>query len=130
MSESEIIISFLEKVNRERIKTLLETKKGRKKFLATLAHNFIDKVDHNYLKKINGNKDDIVKTVSKYFNKKKFNIISEYSELDNARLELNEALQIIVGFEMGTIIYCTDGSVMYYEGEDIKERYIISKCAI
>lgn len=130
MSESEIISKYLKLENRERIKTLVESKNGRKKFLKSLSHNFIDKVDPKFIKRINGNKSEIIKVILNHFKKKEFQIISENSEFEKNNYELIDALENIIGFGMGTIIYSIDGSLMYYEGEDINERYIISKNAI
>jgi hypothetical protein len=130
MSESEIISSFIKKENRDRVKTLLESKKGRKKFVATLAHNFIDKVEPSYIKQIYGSNNEIIDLVKNKLRNEKCFVISGLSEIDKKHVNLEEVLKIIIGYGMGTILYTSGGSQLYYEGEDNNERYIISKKAI
>lgn len=130
MNESEIISSFIKKEDRERVRFLLESERGRKKFLSSLSHKFIDKVEPKFIKRITGTKAEVIKIVLDYFSKKEINIISEDYKLDKTDIEINEALENIVGYGMGTIIYSIDGNLMYYEGEDQNENYLIIKNSI
>jgi hypothetical protein len=131
MNESEIISDFLKPKNKERVKVLLSSERGRQKFiLTTLAHNFIDKVDPKFIQANIGTEADIVTIVVNCFNKMNFGIISEYVEFEKMKFDLKDVLKQIIGFGMGTIIYSIDGSIMYYEGEESNERYIISKNSI
>ena len=130
MSESEIISAILKNDNRERAKTLIESKNGRRKFLLTLDHNFIDKVDPKYIIQLGGHKNEIIDRVKTYFEGKKCFTISSYSEFDKLELDIVEALEMVIGYGMGTLIYSGDGKVMFYESEDQYGSYLISKKAI
>jgi septum formation topological specificity factor MinE len=127
MRESEIISNFLKKGNQERIKTLLNSTKGRNKFLLTLDHNFIEKVNPKYITQLSGHKDEIINIIKKYFDNKKCFTISSYSKFDKLELNIVDALEMVIGYQMGTIIYSKDGKVMFYESEDQYGRYLIKK---
>jgi len=130
VNESDIITSFLRHENKDRVKTLIESKNGRKKFLSILAHNFINKVDPRFINQISGNKNEVIAIVKKQFDGNKCFVVSEYSKFDGLQMDLEEALEMVIGFGMGTILYNSDGTRMFYEGEEQYERYIIYKKAI
>ncbi|HEY3856750.1 MAG TPA: hypothetical protein VGO67_20385 [Verrucomicrobiae bacterium] len=51
--------------------------------------------------------------------------ISSLSKWDGLDLGLHEALEMVVGYNIGTVLCCTSGRLAYYESEDIRERYIL-----
>lgn len=53
--------------------------------------------------------------------------ISCHEAWDARELRLRDALDLIVGFSMGTILCCIPGKLAYYEGEDRSSRYILSR---
>ncbi len=52
--------------------------------------------------------------------------ISSHREWDGQELPLRQALDLIVGFSMGTVLCCVPGKLAYYEAEDLSRRYILS----
>jgi hypothetical protein len=53
--------------------------------------------------------------------------ISCHEAWDARELPLREALNLIVGFNMGTVLCCIPGKLAYYEAEDLRHRYILSR---
>ena len=51
--------------------------------------------------------------------------ISCHADWDARELPLHEALDLIVGLSMGTILCCIPGKLAYYETEDRSRRYIL-----
>ena len=54
-------------------------------------------------------------------------IISSLAKWDGRDLPLHEALDLVVGQCIGTVICCVPGRLAYYESEDIGERYLLTK---
>ena len=53
--------------------------------------------------------------------------ISCHQAWDARELPLHDALDLIVGFSMGTVLCCVPGKLAYYEAEDRSRRYILSR---
>ena len=53
--------------------------------------------------------------------------ISSLAEWDGRDLPLREALDLVVGFSIGTVLCCVPGRLAYYESEDMSERYILTR---
>jgi hypothetical protein len=53
--------------------------------------------------------------------------ISSHAGWDDRDLPLREALDLIVGFGMGSVLSCIPGRLAYYEAEDLGARYIFSR---
>ncbi len=54
-------------------------------------------------------------------------VISELRELDGREMELREALDLIVGSNMATILSCLPGRLAYFEAEGKRHRYILQQ---
>jgi hypothetical protein len=54
-------------------------------------------------------------------------VISSLAKWDGRELPLRDALDLVVGFTIGTVLCCVPGRLAYYESEDLGERYILSK---
>ena len=126
--EKTYIDSFISSDKRSRYHELFNSTKGREKLLNRLAHSpdFIPQ----YMHKIQDNKqnrESILQILKSKGAPDKCYIISESSKLDGKELDLTEALDLVVGSTMGTVILCIPSKLAYYEGEDINERYILEK---
>ena len=53
--------------------------------------------------------------------------ISSLAEWDGRDLPLREALDLVVGFSIGTVLCCVPSRLAYYEAEDMGERYILAR---
>jgi len=56
-------------------------------------------------------------------------LISEDAALDGRTIALSEALTLIVGRGMGTLLSCIPGHLGYYEGEDRGARWLLERGA-
>ena len=52
-------------------------------------------------------------------------LVSENPDWDGARVDLDDALDTVVGRGYGTLISCVPGRVAYYEGEDPGDRWVL-----
>ena len=54
-------------------------------------------------------------------------VISSRAEWDAQDKPLREALELVVGFSIGTVLSCIAGRLAYYEAEDMGDRFILSR---
>jgi hypothetical protein len=54
-------------------------------------------------------------------------LISEQSEVDGRDMDLLEALELVIGCGLGTVISCLPGELAYYEGEMPRDRYVLHR---
>jgi len=52
-------------------------------------------------------------------------IISSLAKWDSLDLPLHKALELVVGYNVGTVLCCIPARLAYYESEDLGERYIL-----
>jgi hypothetical protein len=99
--------------------------KGRNKFLKYLFHNISDELDPKYVKGVNGSSKDIYEKLKYKGAGKECYVISELSEIDGQVLILAEVLNQVLGRGMATILICIDNKLVYFEGEEANDRYIL-----
>ena len=51
-------------------------------------------------------------------------VISENKNIDGKRLYVDEAINQVVGYGIGTLLVFGWGDIVYYEGEDANDRWI------
>jgi hypothetical protein len=128
--ERATIKAFILKERQERLLYLLENPKRRKKFLDELGHfRWFDKrfavpvkwkVDPalslwgRHLQGI----DNIATLLRSRGAAKTCWVISERAAIDGKELELEAALEEVVGGDAGAILSCVPGKLAYFEGED------------
>lgn len=54
-------------------------------------------------------------------------VLSMNVELHGQEMDLEEALQSVIGMQCGTFLSCIQGKLAYYEGEEPHERYICER---
>jgi hypothetical protein len=54
-------------------------------------------------------------------------VISSKSDWDAQDLPLHDALDFVFGSSIGTVLCCIPGRLAYYEAEDIRGRFILSR---
>jgi hypothetical protein len=121
--EIKVIERFVIKTKRDRYLTFIKNNKTRGKFLNELAH-FSDLRQDLFEELIHDKRKIISDKLSRLKNIKDCYIISENSELDGKRLDIETALNEIIGYGMGTLIVFGDAEIVYYEGEGPSDRYI------
>lgn len=121
--EIKVIERFIVKIKRERYLTFIKSDKTRGKFISELAH-FRDLRQERF-DEISGDEKKVIKDRIKVLgNIKDCYLISENSELDRKRLDIDTALSMTIGYGMGTIIVFGDAEIVFYEAEGPSNRWL------
>ena len=117
--------TFTDPSKRERYEVLLSSEKGRMKVRSSLDH-FGD-LDLRYCKKLAGaeqRQTRISELLRGLGAPHDCYVISSNSEVDGKELQLDDALDLVVGRGCGTFVCCVPGALAYFEGESAGERYL------
>ena len=121
--EAKVIERFVIREKRDRYLSFIKKDKTRKKFINDLHHMNFLRTD--LFDKIEGNEFDLIKERIKCLGiLKDCYLISEISELDKKRLDIDTALRETIGRDCGTIIVFGDAEIVYSEAEGINNRLI------
>jgi hypothetical protein len=126
--ERAMILAFVMPERRERLLQLLASRSRRWKALRQLDH--FRYWDGRFLHQIEPNRQspsqihDILLAMGA---KSNCWLTSADTRLDSKRASLREALAVVVGCSMGTLVSCAPGQLGYYEGEDAGERYVLAR---
>jgi hypothetical protein len=91
-----------------------------------LAH-FTDNLDLNFCTQIPSSSQDVkyvLNKISRLTQTRECYIMHEKKELDGKWMGLEEALNSILGSNLGAIVIVDNGDIIYHESENIKHRYI------
>lgn len=135
MSQSEIlsheiglIKSFVKKDKKERFLTLISSAKGRMKFRKNLPHiNFIDESYKINIPPVHQTIEFIKLKIKEKGGPNNCYVISENSEFDKLELNIDEALDLLFGKGIATFFSLIPGKFIYYEGEEMNERFFLEK---
>ena len=126
--ETELIRAFVVRRKQARYISLLDSQKGRQKFLRELDH-FHD-FEPAYVIPIRGGRDSVDELVDELKRRGAQNecyVISVNPELDGTTRPLREVIASVHGRIEGTLISCSPGRLGYYEGEAPKNRVILQR---
>ena len=121
--EKKVIERFIVKTKRERYLAFIENDKTRGKFISELAH-FRDLIQEKFDEISGDEKKVIMDRIKGLGNIKECYLISENSELDRKRLDIDTALSKTIGYGMGTLIVFGDAEIVFYEAEGPSDRCI------
>lgn len=113
------IRAFIEKARQERVLFLLAHPKRRRAFTSELAH--FKWLDERFASPIDPKWCTAAGIAARLREKgagPTVRAISEDPEIDGKELKLEDALEFILGREIGTILSCIPGKLAYFEGED------------
>jgi hypothetical protein len=121
--DSEIELKLLDLVDgsqRARVRSLLTSKRGRKKFLDTLYHHppFDDRYVTVLTHEASFPETICAELVARAAPEQCY-VISTNSGLDGTTMELGDALDEVWLHDYGTILLCIPGRLAYYEGEQV-----------
>jgi hypothetical protein len=125
--ENLLVNTFISNKQKQRLSSLLKSKKGRQKIKALLPHSL--EFDSKFIYKIPDNKQTAENIYDLLVSKNAPDtcyLISEHTSFDGKMMQLKEALNKIVGSGVATIISCIPGELAYYEGEDLNNRLILT----
>lgn len=121
--ETLVIERFIVKTKRDRYLTFIKSDKTRYKFTLELAH-FRDLRQERF-DEIKGDERKIINDrIKSLGNINDCYLISENSELDRKRLDIDTALNDTIGKGMGTLIVFGNAETVFYEGEGPSDRWI------
>lgn len=126
--EAALIRAFIIPTKRERLVELLAKPKRRQDVLNTLYH--FAGLDPRFISRIHGAESSAEGIEALLRSKGAPDLcyaISTDSELDGRTVPLREALTRILGLGHGTFLSCVPGSLGYFEGEEIGERYVLER---
>lgn len=129
--EIEIVKTFFNKHYQERIMYELASKKKRLAAIDRLCHNYEGVLDCNYMKKIDcSDYEEVLNKMRLHGAVQTCYVISYNKIVDGMHMKLDEALKIIVGFGMPSLVICIPNKLAYFEAEQINgapPRYILEK---
>jgi hypothetical protein len=128
--EQATIRAFVVRDKQERFLAFATSSKNRKKFTGELAHfHWFDqrfatsmpwKVDPSL--SLSERHTQGIGNIARLLRSKGAGktcwVISENAEIDGRELDLDSALETVIGSGMGTILSCIAGKLAYFEGED------------
>lgn len=122
--EEELIRSFVMPTKRQRYLDFVSKPKTRQKFLRELAH--FKSLGPRYLLAIPSNKQR-AKDIALILSQKSAPPLCwvEDRRLDGKEMPLSEALNDVVGRQMGTFLSCIPGKLAHFEGEE--DRWILER---
>jgi hypothetical protein len=121
--EMKVIERFVVKTKRDRYLMFIKSEKDRVKFTSKLAH-FRD-LRSELFEEVKGDEREFVKDRIKGLGKlTDCYLISESAELDQKKLDVDNALTQTIGYGMGTLIVFGDAEILYYECEGPNEKWI------
>jgi hypothetical protein len=107
---------------------LMQSDKGRKKLRSTLAH-FAD-FDPAMMVPIPPNQQHpplIRQLLTDLGAPRICSLISQNADWDGLEMDLDIALEEIVGYGFGTIVNCVPGKLAFFEGKKPKDRFILKR---
>ena len=113
---------YFQKEKRKRLVDFVQDDKKRQKFIALLPH--LKDLDFSKFLLLERNEKN---TILKMITDKKLNqcyIISENRQIDRQFMDAERALDETIGNGMGTILVFGDAEIVYYESEEMKNRWI------
>ena len=128
MDEELFAIAFVHPLKRQRVRGLLQSEKGRAKFLSQLPH-FSD-LNPRFSRKIVPSQQRVELILSLLLGRGAgvtCYVISTSAEIDQMNGPLTSVLREVIGYYPGTIVSCVPGRLAYFEGEARNERYILER---
>ena len=122
--EIAVIKKFVDKNKQDRFIQFTSSAKSRHKFINELAH--FKFFNWNKFDKIEGNEEQAILTAlqKNKITDKTCYAISENKNLDTKVLDINQVIHETVGYGQGTILVFGNAEIIYYESEEMKERYL------
>lgn len=126
--EEAFVQAFIVPDKQSRYLSLLASRKRRAVFLDRLNHHL--DYDPKVVTRVPPDRqtaDRIEALLRKLGAPVSCHVISSRSEWDAQDTPLHDALELIVGSSIGTILCCVPGRLAYYEAEDSGHRFILNR---
>jgi hypothetical protein len=122
-------VEFLVEPNRRRMKTLLELGQKRRRDVRSLLHHAV-RLDPRFSHHLTGS-DPYPPRVEEMLRKRgapsTCYVLAADPDLDGREMPILDALDAIIGMGNGAFVSCIPGRLGFYEYEDMKSSYLLSK---
>lgn len=122
-------LAFLAEPTKRRIETLLELGERRRGDVRKLLHHSV-RLDPRYCQHLTGREAfsaHVEAALRKRGAPSSCYVLAANSDLDGRQMPLGDALSAITGMGNGAFVSCIPGRLGFYEYEDIKSSYLLSK---
>ena len=122
-------LAFLAEPTKRRIETLLELGEKRRADVKELLHHSV-RLDPRYCHHLTGSEAfsaPVEATLRKRGAPSTCYVLAANSDLDGRQMLLRDALSATIGMGNGAFVSCIPGRLGFYEYEDIKSSYLLSK---
>jgi hypothetical protein len=118
------VLTILKYFKKEKSKRFADfvMKEKRQKFISALAHS--NDLDYSKFQKINNNVEEVILEKQKKYKIENCYVISENKKIDGKYLTIAEAIGECIGYGMGTLLVFGSADFVYYEGEEMNDRWI------
>lgn len=122
------ILAFLTPEARNRAQALLNSKRGRAKWVSSLAHSQrAIRKDVRIRLPVDVTADRLLTTLRSEKAPDLCLVLSENASLHENMLELSTVLQRVIGRGLATFVSCIPGQLAYLEGEEPNSRYVLQR---
>ena len=126
--EEAFVQAFIAPDKRSRYMSLLASRKRRHVFLDRLNHHLdYDPAFANRVPSEQQTPERIEALLRKRGAPDACHVISSNSDWDAQEMPLYDALELVVGYGIGTVLCCIPEHLAYYEAEDVGDRFILSR---
>jgi hypothetical protein len=126
--ERSLIAAFVAKDRQERLLNLVGRRGAREKFRRELLD--LSRMESRFVRRIaatDQNTGAIHQLLIKAGAPADCHVVSENPDWDEGRMPLKQALDRVVGAQFATLVVCRPESLLYYEGEAVGSRAILSR---
>lgn len=113
---------YTQKEKSDRYAGFVSDPRSRSKFIANLAH--LKDLDFRKFRKLDSNEADQVREMARMAEFNTCYVISENKRIDGRFLDVEKAIHETIGYGMGTLLVFGSAEVVYYEGEEVGDRWI------
>jgi len=113
---------YTQKEKSDRYAGFVSNPRSRSKFIANLAH--LKDLDFRKFRKLDNNEADQVREMARRAEFNTCYVISENKRIDGRFLDVEKAIHETIGYGMGTLLVFGSAEVVYYEGEEVGDRWI------
>ena len=128
VNDEALIRNFVLPKRRKRLMLLLRSPRGRKLMIESLSMG--GDIDPRYLHRIPEHKwsrESIVSLLQRHGANPRVYLLSENPELDGQELDLQNAVEAVVGSGRMTLMLCNEGSLGYLEGAGPSDHYLLER---
>lgn len=126
--EEQFVGSFIIQERRQRWLEGLAKPKQRRKILSRLAdsRDFVPELMHHPENELR-NRTEIATALRRAGASETCYIMSEVLELDQRFCKLEEAIEMVFGIGLGSVLSCIPGHLAFYEAEPMNERWFLAQ---